>query len=218
MTVEIYGNGSTGNSITTSSFSVLNKSSYTSSSGKATAYEVNVTTVAIEPNVEIEGSQNFSTTLVSPGNHTNRDSVVAYFLPNGSEISTGGVDINSSASYPAIADLMYFSPIVTQNFSKSGLSVINKTTITIGSTKMDVVNYQHPALMLISVQKGCDGAPATTTRTTIYNWTFQEGVAPGTSFSLLTRYHQTYSVVSNSSSHSTSGLALNWKVTSFAVS
>ncbi|MGI0092311.1 MAG: hypothetical protein ACREBS_11440 [Nitrososphaerales archaeon] len=85
---------------------------------------------AIERNVGVEGSRNFSTTLVSPGNHANRESAVAYFSSNGSEISTGGVGGYSSASYTDIADLQYFYPIVIQSFSKGRLSAINKTTIT----------------------------------------------------------------------------------------
>ncbi|MDG6908307.1 MAG: hypothetical protein JRN20_21260 [Nitrososphaerota archaeon] len=218
MTVELYGNGSTGNSVTTSSFSVLNRSTYTSSSGTATAYEVNITTVAIEPNVEVEGFQNYTTTLVSPGNHTNRESVVAYFSSNGSKISTVGIGRNSTASYAGIGYLTYFYPIVTQNYSKSALSVINKTTISIGSTKMDITNYEHPALMIISVQEGCNGEPPITNRATIYDWAVQEGVARGKSFSLLTQYHQIYSVNSNPTSSTSSEFSLNWRVTSFTVS
>ena len=218
MTVILYGSGSTGNSLTTSSFSVLNRSSYLSSSGKETEYEVNVTTVAVEPNVQEQYSDNFSTTIVSPGNHTNRESVVAYFSSNGTEISKTGVGGNSSGFGPDLIDLLVFYPLVTQNFSASDLSVINKTTITIGSTMMHVTNYEHPALMQTSVQEGCNGEPSITTRTTIYNWTVQEGVAPGTDFSLVTQYHQAYSIESNSSSPSSSGLILNWMVTSFTVS
>jgi hypothetical protein len=219
LTIELYGNGSTGNSLTTSSFSVLNRSSYVSSSGRQNDYEVNVTTVAIEPNVEEEYSENFSTTVVTPGNHTNRESIVAYFSSNGSEISTTGVGGSSSGSGPDLTDLLYFYPLVTQNYSASGLSVINKTTITVGSARMHVTNYEYPALMQTSVQEGCNGEPSITTRTTIYNWTVQEGVAPGTNFSLVTQYQQHYSVSSNSTSPSSSSeFSLNWIVTSFTVS
>ncbi|MGH2639944.1 MAG: hypothetical protein ACRDF4_11805 [Rhabdochlamydiaceae bacterium] len=58
---------------------------------------------------------------------------------------------------------------------------------TSGSTNIDVTNYEYLALMLINIQEGCKGEPAITTRTTIYNWTVQEGLSPGTNFSLLTQ-------------------------------
>ena len=87
MSVVLSGNGLTGSSITTSTFVVLNRSL----SGSEDIYEVNVTTKAIELNVEIQGSQNSRTTIVQPGNHTNIESILALVSSNGSVISIRGL-------------------------------------------------------------------------------------------------------------------------------
>ena len=74
MTIVLYGYGPTGNSVTTSSFEVLNRSS----SAGAARYEVNITTTAIEPNVSVASVHNSTTTVVSSGNHTTRSSFLGY--------------------------------------------------------------------------------------------------------------------------------------------
>ncbi len=93
--------------------------------------------------------------------------------------------------------------------------MINSASVAIGSTKMNVTNYDLPASVETTVYESCvSGGAASTTITKLYGWTIQEGVVPGTDFSLVSQYHYIASVTSNSTS---SFGNINWKVTSFTL-
>lgn len=210
MTVVLYGNGSNGKSFTSSSMAVLNRS--LTSSGPI--YEVNVTTKSIERQVTVSGTQNTMTTIVSPGNITTVGSLLADVARNGSVVSTIGSSGNLSA--PPLP-LVFFAPLFLQNYSSSGSRAVSTSTITVGTTRMTVANWEPPTLVEVMVQDGCNSAPATIMILTISHQEVQAGQVPGTNFPLVTRYSQVYSIQSNSSTSSSSEFSVIEEVTGFTV-
>ncbi len=210
MTVVMYGNDSNGKSFTSSSMAVLNRSSTPS----GPIYEVNVTSKSIEPQVTTYETQNATTTITSPGNVTSIGSVVADVARNGSVFSmirsTGNL---SSTPLP----LALFTPLILLNYSSSGGRTVSTSTITIGTTKMSVANWEPPTLVEVIVQDGCNGEPATTATATISHSEIQFGQVPGTSFTLVTRFSEVLSMQSNSTAFSPSRLSLTEEVTGFTV-
>jgi hypothetical protein len=212
MTVALYGNDSNGRSYSTYSYVVLNKSS----SPSGTTYEVNVTSRSVGRSVAVSEDQNSTTTMVSPGNITRIGSVLEDISSNGSVISTKSSIGNQS--FPT-TPLQFFTPeLFGVSSSSSQLRTINNSTVRIGSTMMNVTNLERPVTVEVMVQEACSGTPATMTVVTISHWDIQVGRVPGTTFNLVTRYSQEYSVQSNSSSPiSPSEFSVTEQVTSFTV-
>lgn len=110
--------------------------------------------------------------------------------------------------------MLFFFPLISEKYLSNQLAVINTTAVTIGSTAMNVTNYEHSSQVILQMMGGCNGEAATRITTTVSNWALQAGHVPGTNFTLLTQYFQQYSIESNSSSPSKFTLA--WRVASFA--
>jgi len=193
MTVVLYGNGPTGKSFTSSSMAVLSRSWAPS----GPLYEVNVTSESIEPQVTISSYGNTTTTITSPGNVTRIGSILADLAKNGSVVST----LRSSGNLSGLLlPLLFFVPQLSQNYSSSNNRILNTSTVTIGTTRMNITNLELPDLVNVVIQEGCGGQQGTTFREVITHWEVQVGQVPGTTFSLLTRYSQTYSIQSTSTS------------------
>ena len=207
MTVVLYGNGSNGRSLTSSNMAVLSRSSAPS----GPLYEVNVTTESIEPQVTISSYGNTTTTITSPGNVTRIGSVLADLAKNGSVVSM----IRSSGNLSGLLlPLWLFVPLLSQNYSSSNSRTIGTSTVTIGTTRMSVTNLEFPDLVNLIIQEGCSGQQATTTKETISHWEVQVGQVPGTTFTLLTRYSQIFSIQSNSTS---TEFSITEEVTGFTI-
>lgn len=210
MTVAMFGNGSNGKSFTTSTMTVLSRSP----TAPGAAYEVNVTTKSIEPQVTVSYSQSTTTTITSTGNVTRIGSVLADIARNGSVVSTKRSSGNLSS--PPLP-LESFVPLLLQNYSSANSRAVSTATVTIGTTRMSVTNLALPVLVNVIILQGCNGAPPTKTTLTISDWEVQVGQVPGTDFTLVTRFSQIYSVRSSSTTTSSSGFSVNEEVTGFTV-
>lgn len=210
MNVVLYGNGTNGKWFASSSMTVLNRSSTPSGLG----YEVNITTESVGRRVNVSETQRVTTTIISPGNFTSVGSELANVAENGSVVSMIRSSGNSSSQPLPLA---FFAPLLMQGYSHPGSREVSASTITIGTTKMAVANWQLPASVDVIVQNGCDGEGATKVTLTTSHETVQAGQVPGTDFTLVTRYALTYSMQSNSTSPSSSEFSVTEEVTGFTV-
>ena len=156
MTVAISGSGSPVSSIATSSFDILNVSS---SQDYGQIYEVNLTTKTVDFNVQVQESQNLTTTIVQPGNHTTVQTGIFLVSSNGTVISVNGVG-GVQASRESLGAFLFFFQIFSDNVNSipsNQLSVINTTKVTIGHTTMDVTNYKHSSMVNVEILQSCAG-------------------------------------------------------------
>jgi len=213
ITVVLYGNGPTGTSYTTATLLVKNRTS--SSSG--VTYLINVTMKEVGPNVTVESTPNYTTTMIS-GNQTTEGSVLARVASNGSLISTEATSGNPGFTY---MPLVFFFPLISFNLSRPNnqLHEVNSTIVAIGSTSMVVTNYDLPSEVLVVLQEGCNAGPSTSSTVTVSNWEVQAGRVPGTNFTLTTQFSERFVAQSNSTSSSASPPILDVveKVTSFTI-
>ena len=210
MNVVLYGNGTNGKWFASSSMTVLNRSSTPS----GPVYEVNITTESVGRRVNVSETQRVTTTIISPGNFTSVGSELANVAENGSVVSMIGSSGNLSSQPLPLA---FFGPQLLQDYSSSGSREVSTSTVTIGTTKMTVTDWQLPTLVQVVVDDACDGVPATTMTVTASHQMIQAGQVPGTDFTLVTRYAQKYSMQSNSTSFPSSELSVTEEVTGFTV-
>lgn len=219
MSTVFTSSGPGGPVVATSSFVVLNRSTVAG----VQIDEINSTTEVSFANEVVQSSGNYTTTVVGPGNVTNAESMLVLFESNGTVIPVNNASGNENLGESG-SSLISFLPIVAQSnlISSSGTSKINSTTVTIGSTKMQVTNYQRPSLVEYMTNEGCNSTAFTET-ISIFNTLIQAGIVPGTNFTLVTQYKfdeessLSYSNSSSSSSSSGSELFLDLRVTSFTV-
>lgn len=204
--------------VATSSFAVLNRSTVAG----VQIDEINYTAKTVFANEAVQASGNTTTTIIVPGNVTNEESMLVLFESNGTVIpvnNAGGNEVQGDSGSVLASFLM----ILPQSnlISSSDISKINTTTVAIGSTRMQVTNYQRPSLLDYLTNEGCSGSSFTET-ISVFNTLIQIGTVPGTNFTLVTQYRfdEDSSISfsnSTSSSSSPSEAVLDWTVTSFTV-
>jgi hypothetical protein len=182
---------------------------------------VNVTVKEVLSNATMVGSNGLTTTTyTSSGSQTTMGSVLGRVVSNGSMISversSGGF---AGASQLTIVPLSFFATLASWNSSSSSaLHQINRTVVTIGSSRMVVTNYEGPTVVLVELMQACGSSPSSTSVFTTSHEVIQAGIVPGTDYTLVTSFSARLALQSNSSSSSVPlNATVTEKVSSFIV-